>query len=161
MAFGASSEIELVATCGLTHSGPLARPRWWKDVVVSLAGPAAGLALGGIVWIVARVMPPSTDTGDQIVAAALWVNVGWSLLNLLPVFPYDGGSALRAVLVAALPRRGEAAAHLVSTVAGAGACVLAIGKHMYWAAYLAGAASASSFQTLGHARFGQRTDGHH
>ncbi len=64
-------------------------------VLVSGAGPAAGLCLGGISFALlmttAGYLPPiAVDAMGNLVL----VNVFWSLFNLLPMFPMDGGSVL-------------------------------------------------------------------
>jgi tetratricopeptide (TPR) repeat protein len=156
--FGFKPEIELAGMGGLTHTGATAAIAWWKDIIISLAGPLAGLLLGGAVWTLARVSPPESDAARFALDAALWANVGWSLINLLPVLPYDGGAALRAGLVARFSRRGDTAAHIVTLVVGIAACGVALSVRMIWAAYLAGAASGSALGWLGKQRSERRID---
>jgi Zn-dependent protease len=74
-------------------------PSHSQGVRVSLAGPAAGLALGGLAWAAAQVL------GDDLagptatfLSLMIRVNLFWSLFNLLPMYPLDGGQALRHVL---------------------------------------------------------------
>ena len=156
--FGFKPAIELGGMGGLTHTGATSAIAWWKDIIISLAGPLAGLLLGGAVWTLARVSPPESDAAQYALSGALWVNVGWSLINLLPVLPYDGGAALRAGLVARFAQRGDTAAHIVTLVVGVAACGVALGARMIWAAYLAGAASASALMWLGKQRSERRID---
>jgi hypothetical protein len=153
--FGLESDIELYGMGGVT------RPRtpagggalsWWKQAAIALAGPGAGLLLGGAVWLAARHVLPAADESAiarEIVRSALWVNVGWSFVNLLPVLPYDGGLALQAVLGAALGRaRGHVTANVVSVVVGGAGCLYAIQARMFWAAYLAGGATLRGVRAL-------------
>ena len=70
----------------------------FEQVLISLAGPAAGLALGGLVWLVARAFPPHSIHAAVLVGDLLWINIAWSLVNLLPVVPLDGGRISQAVL---------------------------------------------------------------
>lgn len=71
-----------------------------QEVLCALAGPLAGLSL----LLVRRYAP----------WLALW-GLMQSLYNLLPVYPLDGGRALRALLLLHLPlERGEALSQLVS-----------------------------------------------
>jgi Zn-dependent protease len=156
--FGFKPEIELGGMGGLTHTGATSALAWWKDIIISLAGPLAGLLLGGALWTLARVSPPESDAAVYAVNGALWVNVGWSLINLLPVLPYDGGAALRAGLVARFAQRGDSAAHIVTLVVGVAACGVALSVGMIWAAYLAGAASVSALTWLGRQRSERRID---
>ena len=79
-------------------------PTHRQGLWVSLAGPAAGLALGGLAWILAHGSgsPPSGVPGI-LLSLLIRVNLFWSLFNLLPMFPLDGGQALRHLLHLNLP----------------------------------------------------------
>jgi Zn-dependent protease len=65
-------------------------------LLISLAGPFAGLALG--VAALPLLFVPLGWVGHAIVINVLTVNIVWSLMNLLPVFPLDGGKVLMYVL---------------------------------------------------------------
>jgi Zn-dependent protease len=70
---------------------PTVRERIW----VTLAGPGAGLLLGGAVWLASR--PYLADLPELAAVAVrdlLWINVAWSLLNLAPLLPLDGSHLL-------------------------------------------------------------------
>ena len=67
--------------------------RPWQNLAVSLGGPGAGLLLGGLVWGCSLFLPANVYL-DRVVSQLLWVNVVWSLFNLLPMCPLDGGNAL-------------------------------------------------------------------
>lgn len=91
------------------------RSRAGRQVLISLAGPAAQIAVGLAGWAVARSVVPSDawlpgswlpwdfDVGASIWLLALqqfiWISVVWSVLNLAPMLPLDGGQALRGLLV--------------------------------------------------------------
>jgi stage IV sporulation protein FB len=75
-----------------------------RSLVVSLAGPGAGFVLGAATYAVLPWLA-ATDLGASIAADLLWVNVGWSLFNLLPMYPLDGGNALRSGLSLGLRER--------------------------------------------------------
>ena len=62
------------------------------------------------------------------------VNIFWSVLNLVPVLPLDGGQIAREILVWQNPYRGQQRAMLVSAVAGAGA---AAAGYVYGQTFLA------------------------
>jgi hypothetical protein len=61
---------------------------------VTAAGPFAGLVLGAIVWSVARGAGPLPYLARIAIDWMVWVNVAWSLFNLLPLLPLDGGHLL-------------------------------------------------------------------
>ena len=70
-------------------------PRGKEGVLSSAAGPAAGLALsmilGGITFLVGSLLPaPILHLFREIV----WFNLFWSVFNLLPMWPLDGGHVL-------------------------------------------------------------------
>jgi hypothetical protein len=87
---GSASRIELHAMGGLTHWAAGARPTPVQALAVSAAGPGAGLLLGAAFWIVAERAAPATELAAMVVHDGLWVNVGWSVFNLLPILPLDG-----------------------------------------------------------------------
>ena len=102
---GQHPEITIHAFGGLTRwvpTQPLSRPRL---IGITLAGPAAGLmlAVGGFVAL--RQLPSAMLQGPSaslvprdILGIVLQVNLVWSLVNLLPVLPFDGGQLLAHAL---------------------------------------------------------------
>ncbi|HMB23455.1 MAG TPA: site-2 protease family protein, partial [Anaerolineales bacterium] len=48
----------------------------------------------------------------------LWVNIFWGLINLMPVYPLDGGSVARNVLVQVDPVSGMRKSLWLSVIAG-------------------------------------------
>ena len=69
-----------------------------EQILISLAGPAAGLALGLTVMALATSFPPTHYYVAVIVRDVLWINIAWSIVNLLPIIPLDGGRVSEAVL---------------------------------------------------------------
>lgn len=65
-------------------------------LVVSLAGPAAGFGLAAAGLVLTLLSLPGL-LGDAA-AQLLFLNVLWSVFNLLPIYPLDGGNALSQVL---------------------------------------------------------------
>jgi Zn-dependent protease len=86
--------------------------------LISLAGPAAGFLLAALTLLAIQAAghdallflrslmtrrPVSLVVNDSVtdlVASLLYVNVYWGLLNLLPIFPLDGGRVARELLLA-------------------------------------------------------------
>jgi len=64
----------------------------WKKAVVSLSGPLPGIALGGVLGIVALVL------GQKLLLEAAMFLVFLNGINLLPILPLDGGWNLHAIL---------------------------------------------------------------
>src|SRR5258706_2065764 len=95
-AFGARPAITLYMMGGLTRyeGGRMTRV---QSGLISIAGPAVGLVLGFAVLFGSRSFPLGPATSEAV-RDILWVNIGWSIINLLPVVPFDGGHILAAVL---------------------------------------------------------------
>ena len=53
------------------------------------------------------------------VTELLWVNIFWGVFNLMPVYPLDGGSVTRNVLLQVDPADGVRKSLWVSVIAGA------------------------------------------
>ena len=126
--FGQSSAIVLHGFGGLTLSQrKLDRVR---SIVVTLAGPFAARVLLGIPALLLRDSGYGFDlaldyrSSDQVfglwpvIVFVAYVNIWWSIANLLPIRPLDGGNVLTELI-------GIQPARLVSIVVGAGAAVWA------------------------------------
>ena len=94
-AFGRDPSIVLHSFGGRTATGgrPLDR---WRSLVVTLAGPLAGFALGAVALVIYRQAAPGLwrDVLDQM----MFCTFGWGILNLMPVLPLDGGLVMRDLL---------------------------------------------------------------
>jgi len=77
---------------GWTRHEPCDTPR--QQIVLTAAGPLAGLVPGLLVLGFLRIHP-GTSPLPEIFG---WINVGWSLFNLLPMRPLDGGFLVHAAL---------------------------------------------------------------
>jgi Zn-dependent protease len=63
-------------------------------LVVTAAGPAAGLLLGALAWSLESTARQGPAFVAWFVYDLAWIGLAWSLVNLLPVLPLDGGSIL-------------------------------------------------------------------
>lgn len=136
-AYGGAPSITLYSMGGLTHGGPGARLSPRQSVVVSLAGPFFGFFVGGLVWSAQHFAGPlSSPMLTLVVRDLLWVNVGWGIVNLLPLWPLDGAQALKGGLELVMPGRAERVVLMISvgTAAVAGAVALSFG--WVWGALL-------------------------
>ncbi|MGH9224213.1 MAG: TPR end-of-group domain-containing protein [Acidimicrobiales bacterium] len=119
--FGQQPTIVLQGMGGATSGSADLTAR--RDLAVSLAGPLTGVVLLGLpaLWL-ARTSLGLSPTAETIVSDVVWVNVAWSVVNLLPVLPLDGGRVMAALFALATKGEGRRQAHLVSAVvAGVGA----------------------------------------
>lgn len=116
---------------GLCHHDRAERDR--HDVLIIAAGPFAGLALGLLTWLVGTFAPTElaeTTWFDPVVSMSLYVNVGWSLVNLLPIWPLDGGQLFRlGVQRLASPARADTITHYTALTLLAIAAIV-VSKYM-------------------------------
>ncbi len=84
-------------------------PRWRArdDGLVAAAGPATNLALAGLLFLGAwafdrRVTPWVPGGWRDPLGLAVGVNLSMGIINLVPVFPADGGHVLRSLLARVL-----------------------------------------------------------
>jgi len=150
MAFGLQPSIELHGMGGTT-SWTTAKPlSTLQRVAISLAGPFAGFAVGGVVFALARAgVFPRTDLGQSIYDTLVWVNVGWGFFNLVPMLPLDGGNVLLQILNATTKGRGERAARIVSIVfAGLLGLLVVWGRFGIYGALLVLSFVATNYQGL-------------
>lgn len=95
--FGVQPAIKLHGLGGATYL-PGARFSRKESILVSAAGPAAGLALGFVILILSRALELNSEFVRAAVVFGLYVNFFWTFINLLPIQPLDGGQILREVL---------------------------------------------------------------
>jgi stage IV sporulation protein FB len=109
--FGSHAFIVLYAFGGLAISNSALRSRFQR-IIVSLAGPFAGFSLAALVYLSNNLAKWGDDpihrTHTWFLYSSLWyVNFGWGLINLIPVFPLDGGHIARELCEWRRPGRGE------------------------------------------------------
>jgi len=131
--------VELYTMGGVTTWESEGRGGFREDLVISLAGPALGLVLAGLVWLLLETL--GWRPGFALVRLALsdfmWVSVAWGVFNLLPILPLDGGQALEAILIGRRARDPRRTTRIVSLVVGGVAALLAFAAGWTWAGALA------------------------
>ncbi|MCI0681938.1 MAG: site-2 protease family protein [Gemmataceae bacterium] len=117
--FGRRGHIVLTGFCGLAvGSGDV--PQRWQRIAVSLAGPGAGFLLAALVtggfWLynpgitlfllgalfgVGVPLAPDVVIPHEVVWFIIFqlmrINIFWGLVNLLPIWPLDGGQVSREI----------------------------------------------------------------
>lgn len=101
--YGATPSIQLYGMGGVCYGHGYQRTKNWRlqQVIISLAGPAFGFILFLLVWILRHFFGDTYISGyykEALVRQLLWVNGFWTLMNLLPIYPLDGGQALHGLL---------------------------------------------------------------
>lgn len=110
-----------------------------QQIFISLAGPGAGFLLAALVILFVLVTGGSIGTtwllgilplplradlsfGGNIlslfITLMLWVNIFWGLVNLLPVYPLDGGQVARNLLIQYDPLNGVRKSLWLSVIVG-------------------------------------------
>ncbi|MFO0811153.1 MAG: hypothetical protein U0746_21190 [Gemmataceae bacterium] len=121
--FRSDGYIVLYSFGGLAIGSADVRYRWQR-ILVSLAGPAIQLvlwlALYGILYLGGAPWLGRQSDLMLFLYEQLWyINLFWPLLNLLPVWPLDGGQVCREVCSIFVPRDGQRVSLMVSVgVAG-------------------------------------------
>ena len=176
--FGQSSHIVLHFAGGLAIPDSVQWGSRWANValgpnqyiLISLAGPVAGFILAtlaivgvllaggsvGTTWLFGliplplnAVLPIGGRILDILVTILLWVNIFWGLINLLPVFPLDGGNVARNILVQLDPMNGVRKSLWVSVITGGLIALLAlVFLRSIYMAFLFGLLAFQSYQSL-------------
>ena len=105
--YGVWSSVVLLDLGGVTV--PEATPPWRSQrILVSLAGPVAGFLLLTLVYFSNRASGwAENDPRLAVVYLILYsMNLYWGLINLMPIWPLDGGMILREVCTYSRPRDG-------------------------------------------------------
>lgn len=103
--YGQEPHISLHMMGGLTSWVPTRELGRTRSMIVTLAGPAGGLALGIVALLVTLFGPAVERDSLAPLSVLFWglhqlyvVNFFWSAINLLPVLPFDGGQLLALAL---------------------------------------------------------------
>lgn len=145
---GFVASIELHGFGGVTSwSGASLLPPIQR-ALISAAGPAVGVTVGILALIAARLLPTGPPAVSEVLRYAVWVNLGWGLLNLLPVLPLDGGMIVGSLAEGAWGARGLYTVRLLSVVVCVGLCVVAASAGWLWSAVLAAVLAISNLQAV-------------
>ena len=174
--FGINSHVVLYQFGGLAvpnstfsgyGTGGNLKPR--DQIIVSLAGPCAGFALAALTAGVVHAsgeyfyfeyrkgMFPTLIMSDGIffhptlnplVSDLIFVNIMWGLLNLLPLYPLDGGQVSRELFLLADYRDGLRKSLILSVATGAGIAVLGVLNQHIFLALMFGMLAYSSYRML-------------
>ena len=125
------------------------------DVIIISAGPGIELVLGiasYIAWKILEIAAPDIAANPAVDIAftyLIFINIFWALVNLVPLWPLDGGQLFRLLMLRLLgPARGEKVTHGVGIGVGGLAAVGFIGLNSWLAAIIFGMLAWSNFQAL-------------
>jgi stage IV sporulation protein FB len=145
----------------------------WRQIVILLAGPFAGFLLAAIIvvvlkacghvdefrlsWIPIRLQPFDpvyyVQNGrpalvDLVILDLLYVNIAWGLVNLLPVYPLDGGQLSRELFTLGNPRAGIIQSLQLSIGVAVLVALYAISRNSIYTCAMFGILAYNNFQTL-------------
>ncbi len=172
--FGHAARVVLYMFGGLAtvdrSSNPWAQPARIDNranILISVSGPGAGFLLAaavagmvmasggsfqfqeGLPFWFCQLPAGTGPTVWYLVQYMLWINIFWGLINLLPVFPLDGGQIANSLLCMNDPMRGSFRALQVSLIT---ALILAVGgyvvMHSIFMALMFGSLAYSNYMTM-------------
>lgn len=154
---GAEPVITLAGLGGLTSYVPPAPVSRARSIAISVAGPAVGIVVGLALLAYARGVGVGEGLARDVVGTAIWTTLGWSVLNLLPILPLDGGQTLRELLPGSPAKRAVRAA-MVSIVVAVLAAAAAFKVGLVFGALLAAFFVFSNVMTVRSARDLEKVD---
>ena len=172
--YGFQPEITFHAMGGLTsyNSSYQINHRYlsnWDHVVIDAAGPLAGFALFGVIAVLLLfigVNPIGFLFGDideqqrgslfKFLSAPvivflhleMYICLFWGILNLMPVYPLDGGQIAREICTALNPRTGIATSFQISFIASLILAGIALIYNQWYMAAFFGMFAYSSWQAM-------------
>lgn len=151
------SEITLYGMGGLcSGSGYLTRK---QSMFVSAMGPAASLLLGSVALLF--FLSPSIswnsirvgwlEPANVFIFTMLFVNIGWAIMNLLPVMPLDGGQ----IFAGFMANKNPGIVPKVGMVVAGAVAVLGLMTGQLWLGFLFGFLAYKNYQRVvgGHSGF--------
>lgn len=146
MRHGIRPEIVLHGLGGTTYWDAPWGIRRRDHIVISLAGPVAGLVFGGLVYAAVTLIPHGPLPGfvSAAISMLLYVNIAWSFINLIPVLPFDGGHVLEHAMG---PRRARLTL-IISLVVAVIAALVFAWLRQPWGAILFVMSAVQAYQTL-------------
>lgn len=166
--FGWRPHVVLYAFGGLAVYEPTWR-RTWPQIAIALAGPMAGFLLAAVVVLGILLAGHAVrfDVSDifslpirfelfrslpklnLFLSYMLFVNFFWGLLNLLPIYPLDGGRIAQELLRHWNPADGMRQSLIISIAAAGGmAIIMYVKLHDLWAAFMFGYLAFINYQVL-------------
>lgn len=97
LVFKENPRIELVALGGMTYHNAQ-KLSFWKQFLIVLDGPIFGFIIVILSSLLLQVPALSQGMWGSILTLTRAVNFFWTIVNLLPVIPLDGGQMLRIVM---------------------------------------------------------------
>lgn len=140
----------------------------WRQIGISVAGPVAGFLLAAAVClglIASGVgiqvfwgfpfgldVTPAGYIGGELftwfIDSFLFVTIAYGILNLMPIYPLDGGHISRELFLMAMPRDGIRHSLILSMLTAAAIAVLGFTRGSFFLGIMFGYLALGSFNTL-------------
>lgn len=134
-ASGFPPSITLHGLGGHTSWPERAQPTSKQRFFITLAGPLAGLSLGLAVWVAQKFIVDPSPALHFALTQAMWINIVWSIINLFPILPWDGGQLLDSALHWATGKRHDRVIALSSMIGGAIVVAAALSRQQWFFGY--------------------------
>lgn len=133
-AFGYVASMQFIGIGGRTRIEGNEAMAWHQDVLSTLAGPVAGLALGvvagGVSFAWQRVGTEPAVV-RYLLEGLFYANLWWALLNLVPLATLDGGRIAAALMTRVLGRVGFLVAQVLSLGLAGAIAALAVQQRIW------------------------------
>lgn len=94
--FGGHARIMIQAMGGMAIShGSFNRK---QKIIITAAGPAFGFMMGLVCLVILLFIPKELRYVVHFLSLMVWINFFWSIFNLLPIVPLDGGQLLGHIM---------------------------------------------------------------
>lgn len=155
--FGQQTRIELAAFGGFTYREGR-KLRLWEEFLIVLNGPIAGFALFLISYILFQTVKIENEIILFTLKFTFVANLFWTIINLIPVLPLDGGHLMSIILEAIFGFKGVRFAIIVGIVIAVLMCIFffAIGQFLIGALFLI--LTFESFRSLRYYKIFNETD---
>ncbi|HET9945875.1 MAG TPA: M50 family metallopeptidase [Actinomycetes bacterium] len=148
---GASPVITLAGLGGLTSYVPPAPVSRARSIAISVAGPAVGIVIGLVLVAVEVAVDVRSNLWSSVLSLGIYITFFWSVLNLLPILPLDGGQTMRELLPGSRAQR-EVRAAVVSVVTAVLIAVVAVRAGYVFGALMALFLVAANVMTIRQSR---------
>jgi len=152
LASGTGADIVLHGFGGATRPRDASKFGTWRMAALDLGGCVTGFAVAaaalGFLYAGGAYKPLIPPLAFRIAKMLVAVNVGFSLFNLLPVSPMDGGKLISGLLSARWGVGGRRAAHALGLALGAGVAIWFFRDGSIYGAFICAAMAAGEGRAL-------------
>jgi len=130
-------------------------------IAINALGYGAGVSLGNLnlpaipgligsnmLGLIFYWQPFPSDPANRMVSDLLWINVMWGAVNLLPIYPLDGGQISRELCLLGQPRQGMMRSLQISIVAAVAMAIVGLSWGSFFVVLMFGYLAYSSYRAL-------------